>query len=208
LTRHTAGIRNFWCMDVLKIVAIVAIIGYVIARQFTGQPLRGRRLVVLPAVLTALGAADLGKTTQHVATVDIVFIAASAVIAVLVGIWQGAAMRLESRNGVLWGQMPVRSLWLWLGFIAARIGLTVVASGMDAHLAASTTPLLLTLGLNRLAQAGVIALRAYHAGVPFAPESDGRTFLSGLNRPDPDHSRLADSGLRATVREVFGQSRR
>jgi hypothetical protein len=43
-------------------------------------------------------------------------------------------------------------------------------------------PLLFTLGLNRVGQAAVIASRAMRAGVPFAPEKDGSTFLAGAFR--------------------------
>ena len=40
-------------------------------------------------------------------------------------------------------------------------------------------PLLFTLGLNRVGQAAVIVARSLRAGIPFAPEKDGRTFLGG-----------------------------
>ena len=195
-------------MDVLKIVAVIAIIGYVIARQLLGEPLRGKQLILLPVVLTVVGIYDLVKSTRQLAGVDIVFIAASAVLAAGVGVWQGSMMRLESRDGVLWGRMPARSLWLWLAFIVARIGLSAMASGFEAHVAASTAPLLVTLGINRLAQAAAIAPKAFAAGVPFAPEEDGRSFLSGLTRPQQDHSKLAGSDLRSALRDVFGQSRK
>jgi hypothetical protein len=55
----------------------------------------------------------------------------------------------------------------------------VLAARTGAHVAASTTPLLFTLGLNRLGQAAVIVPRAMLSGIPFAPERDGRTFLNG-----------------------------
>ena len=55
----------------------------------------------------------------------------------------------------------------------------MLAARTGAHVAASATPLLFTLGLNRLGQAAVIAFRAMRAGIPFAPEKDGKTFLGG-----------------------------
>jgi hypothetical protein len=186
-------------MDVLKILAVIAIIGYVITRQLRGEPLRGKELILLPAVLTVVGIVDLVKSPQHLAGVDIVFIAISTVVAAGVGLGQGAAMRLESRDGVLWGQMPASSLWLWFAFIVARIGLSVAAAGFGAHVAASTAPLLVTLGINRLAQAAMIAPRAFAAGVPFAPERDGKPFLSGLTQSEQDHSKLD----RTDTRDMF-----
>jgi hypothetical protein len=54
----------------------------------------------------------------------------------------------------------------------------VLATGMHAHVAASTGTLLLSLGINRVAQAAVIVPRAMAMGVPFAPEKDGRSFMA------------------------------
>lgn len=56
---------------------------------------------LLPAALTVVGIVDLVRSTQHLAAADVVFIAISAVVAAGVGVRQGAAMRLESRGGVL-----------------------------------------------------------------------------------------------------------
>jgi hypothetical protein len=53
----------------------------------------------------------------------------------------------------------------------------VLASGLHAHIAASTATLLLSLGVNRLAQAAVVVVRATGLGVPFAPEKDGKVFM-------------------------------
>jgi hypothetical protein len=75
--------------------------------------------------------------------------------------------------------MPLRGLWLWVALVAWRVLIVVLAARTGAHVAASTTPLLFTLGLNRLGQAAVIVPRAMRAGIPFAPEKDGSTFLGG-----------------------------
>jgi hypothetical protein len=155
----------------------------VIIRQLMGEPLRGKRLILLPAILAIIGVIDLGQHGHHPGATDIVMIVIGAVIAALIGLGQGSMMRLESRNGALWGQMPVRSLWLWLGLVLSHGVLDLVSAGIGAHVAASTAPVLLTLGLNRLAQAAVVAPRALAAGIPFAPEKDGSTFLSGTFRP-------------------------
>jgi C4-dicarboxylate transporter len=64
--------------------------------------------------------------------------------------------------------------------MTSRVVLDIVASGLGAHVAASTAPMLLTLGINRLAQAAVVAPRALAAGIPFTPEKDGSTFLGGV----------------------------
>lgn len=164
----------------IVVVAVLGIVGYVITRQLAGEPLRGKRLIVLPAVLTVLGATDLGGKGHHVQAVDVVFIVISAVIAAGIGIGQGRMMRLQVRDGALWAQMPAKSLWLWLALALSRAALTVTASGLHAHVAASTASILLVLGINRLAQAAAVAPRALATGAPFAAEKNGTAFLGSV----------------------------
>lgn len=165
-------------MSWLEILAIVGIIGFVIYQQIAGQKIQGRRLVVLPVVLTIIGFADL-HGARHLHAADYVWLTVGAIGSLLIGLAFGAIIRLGSRDGVLWAKMPLRGLWLWAALIAWRVLIMVIAARTGAHVAASTTPLLFTLGLNRLGQAAVIAGRATLSGIPFAPEKDGRTFLAG-----------------------------
>jgi hypothetical protein len=132
---------------------------------------------VLPAVVTVIGFFDLRG--HHLRPADIAWLTVGAAGALLIGLAFGLVMRLESRDGVLWGKMPLRGLWLWVGLVAWRFLIMVLAARTGAHVAASTTPLLFTLGLNRLGQAAVVVPRAMRAGIPFAGEKDGRTFLGG-----------------------------
>ncbi len=165
-------------MSMLEILAVIAIVAFVIGRQLMGEPLRGKRLILLPAILLIVGFVNLRGHNVHASATDIGCIAVSAVIAAAIGAWQGSMMHLESRNGGLWGRMPVRSLWLWLALVASRVGMMLVAHGLDAKVAASFTPLLFLLGVNRLAQAAVVTPRSLAAGVAFAPEKDGTVFLA------------------------------
>jgi hypothetical protein len=159
----------------LEVLAVIAIIGFVIYQQLAGQLLRGKRVVVLPAVLTVIGLLDLRGS--HLRPADIAWLTVGAAGSLLIGLAFGLIMRLEARDGVLWGKMPLRGLWLWVGLFAWRALIMVLAARTGAHVAASTAPLLFTLGLNRLGQGAVIVPRALRAGIPFAPEKDGRTFL-------------------------------
>src|SRR5271156_4276013 len=137
-------------MNVLDIAAVIAIVGYVIGRQLFGEHLRGKRLIALPVVLAVIGGTELGGHGHHLGASDIALIAVGAAVAACIGIAQGSMMRLEARDGTLWGQMPGRSLWLWLALVLSRVVLIVVASRLGAHVAGSTAPILLTLGINRL----------------------------------------------------------
>jgi hypothetical protein len=169
----------------VRIIAVIAVIGYVIGRQLMGEPLRGRRVVVLPVILTIIGVSDLGDSAHHLQVVDEVSLVISGLIVATIGAGQGWLMRLESRNGVLWGQAPAASLWLWLLLVVSRLLMTGIADWMHAHVAAGASTILLMLGVNRLAQAAVIVPRAMSAGIPFAPEKDGKPFLAGLIDQSP-----------------------
>jgi hypothetical protein len=74
------------------VVAVIALIGWLIARQLAGEPLRGRRVVLLPVILTVIGAVDLHHT-DHLNSADIGCIAVGAVIAAAIGVGQGLVIR-------------------------------------------------------------------------------------------------------------------
>ena len=166
-------------MSLLTVLAVLGIIVFVIGQQVVGAPLRGKRTLLLPLVLTGIGVAGLSGHGSHADGADIVLLTVSAVIAIGVGLWLGAITRLERRGGYLWAQLPKRGLWLWAGLLASRLTITVLAPGFGAHIAAGTSAILLVLGLNRVAQALVVASRAISAGIPFAPERDGSVFGAG-----------------------------
>jgi hypothetical protein len=165
-------------MSAIEILAVIGIIGYVIFRQVQGEPLRGKRTVVLPAILTVIGFLNLhGSGGAHLTGTDVACIVVGTAGSAAIGLAFGAIMRLESRGGYLWAQLPLRGLWLWAALVGWRVLVMVLASGLHAHVAASTATLLLSLGVNRLAQAAVVVVRAMGMGVPFAPEKDGKVFM-------------------------------
>jgi hypothetical protein len=166
--------------EVIRVLVVIAVIGYVIGRQLMGEPLRGKRVVLLPVILAVAGAVDLDKHGRHVEPADVVFLVISGLIAVTIGLLQGRMIRLESRNGALWGQMPVRGLWLWALLVGSRLTMTVIALAVGAKVAGSSAPIIMLLGINRLGQAAIVMRHALATGIPFAPEKDGRSFLSGF----------------------------
>ncbi len=180
-------------MSVLTIVAVIAILGYVISRQLLGEPIRGKRLIILPAILTLIGILDLAKHTVHPGGTDIllIVIVIGAAVALGIGLAQGRMMRLEERDGGLWGQLPLQGVWLWAILYASRGALIGVAHATDAHVAAGSQSELLILGINRLGQAASIATRALAAGMALAPENDGSQPLASLfsGRQSPGRSR-------------------
>jgi hypothetical protein len=165
-------------MSGLEILAVVAVIGFIIYQSVAGQKVQGKRLIVLPVVLTVIGYLNL-HGAKGIGHPDEVWLAVGAAGSLAIGLAFGAVTRVSARDGVLFAKMPLRGLWLWAAMIGWRALVMVLASKSGAHVAASTTPLLFTLGLNRVGQAAVIATKAMVAGIPFAPEKDGSTFLGG-----------------------------
>jgi len=165
--------------EVIRVLAVIAVIGYVIGRQLMGEPLRGKRVVLLPVILAVAGAVDLDKHGHHVEAADVACLVISGLIAVTIGLRQGRMIRLECRNGALWGQMPARALWLWALLVGSRLIMTVIALAVGAKVAGSSAPIIMLLGINRLGQAAIVMRHALATGIPFAPEKDGRSFLSG-----------------------------
>jgi len=165
--------------EVIRVLAVIAIVGYVIGRQLIGEPLRGKRVVVLPVILAVAGVADLGEHGRQVELADVICLVISGLIAVTIGLLQGGTIRLECRNGALWGQMPVRGLWLWALLVGSRLIMTVIALAVGAKVAGSSAPIIMLLGINRLGQAAIVMRHALATGIPFAPEKDGRSFRFG-----------------------------
>jgi hypothetical protein len=163
-------------MSVLTVFAVIAIIVFVIGQQIVGSSLRGKRVIVLPAILTVIGIADVSGSKVHPGATDVALLVVSAAVAIAIGAALGAITRLERRDGHLWAQLPKQGLWLWGGLIVSRLLITGIAHVSGAHVAAGTAAILLMLGLNRAAQAAVVVPRAIAAGIPFAPEKDGRVF--------------------------------
>jgi hypothetical protein len=163
-------------MSVLTVLAVIAIIVFVIGQQIVGTSLRGRRVIVLPAVLTVIGIADLSSSKIHPHATDVALLIVSGAVAIAIGAVLGAMTRLERRDGHSLARLPKQGLWLWAGLIASRLLITGIADVSGAHVAAGSAAILLMLGLNRAAQAAVVVPRAIVAGIPFAPEKDGRVF--------------------------------
>lgn len=190
-------------MSALEILAVIGIIGFVIFRQIQGEPLRGKRTVVLPAILTVIGFSDLHGNGGHMQPADVTCLVIGALGSAAIGAGFGMMMRLEARDGYLWAQLPVRGLWLWGALVAWRVAAMAMAGAAHAHVAASSSTLLFSLGVNRLAQAGVITLRALAMGVPFAPEKDGTSFMA----PAFERNRTASRGWVPSAGAAFDHVR-
>jgi hypothetical protein len=156
----------------LTIVLAVAAVGYVLWSRMKGQPLKAKRLLLLPAALVVLGIANLtGSSAPHLTPEDAGFLAASAGLAAVLGAARGATIELYPRGGELWQRYRPVTVGLWITLIATKLILTVAAGAVHAS-AGGTSSLLLTLGISLLAEAAIVGPRALSTGLPFATSQD------------------------------------
>ena len=213
------------------VIAGVAIVLYTIGSQLRGTPIRAKRLIIVPGIIAVVGVVNLASRSVLRTGEDIGLIAVGSAVAAVTGLSLGWLMRLERRDGWLWGQLPRRGLWLWAAFFASRGVLVGIARAVGAHVAAATHAELLILGINRLAQAFVVGGRASHGSPPLgglftatdpatnaAPQA-GAEFREPTARddrvPPPPAGRLSDlleqsggRGSRLTSRPARRQARR
>jgi len=74
-------------VSALEVLAVIGIIGFVIYQQLAGQFLRGKRVVVLPAVVTVIGFLDLRG--HHIGSADIAWLTVGAAGSLLIGLALG-----------------------------------------------------------------------------------------------------------------------
>jgi hypothetical protein len=153
--------------DIWMALLVVAGVTLTIFTQVKGLTLTWKRTVVLPAVVCVIGAVGLAGTAG-VGAEDVLCMMVSALLAAAIGVGQGASMHLEARDATLWGQMPLRGVWLWVALFVSRVTMVAVAYAIGAKAAGSFDAIILTLGINRLAQAAVVAARGLKEGVSFA----------------------------------------
>ena len=181
----------------LTILLAVAAVGWVLWSRMKGQPLKAKRLLVLPAVLTVLGITDLaGSSAPHLTPKDIGFLAGSVAISAVLGAARGATIELYPQGGELWQRYRLITAGLWITLIAAKLVVMVIAGAAGASAGGGTSSLLLSLGVSLLAEAAIVGPRALSTGLPFATghdESDG-------GRPGPSRGLIPPAERPASSR--------
>ena len=69
-------------MSPLTVLVAIGIVVYVIGQQVVGSSVSGKRLVVLPVVVTLIGILDISANKPHPDATDIVLLTVSAVVAI------------------------------------------------------------------------------------------------------------------------------
>ncbi len=171
----------------LTILLVVAAVGYVLWSRMKGRPLKLKRLLVLPVILTVLGITDLtGSSAPHLTPNDITFLVVGAVISAVLGAARGATIELYPQQGELWQRYRRITVGLWITLIATKLVVLVIASVVGASAGGGTSSLLFCLGVSLLAEAAIVGPRARSTGLPFATsheDSDGDRSGPSRSRP-------------------------
>ncbi|MBC3844208.1 DUF1453 family protein [Streptacidiphilus sp. 4-A2] len=144
-----------------NITVIVAVVCWVVARQFKARRFSGdaRRMLILPAALAFMG---LGQHNlldpHHQATA-----AALLVIGVIVEVGMGSVWGFTTRvwrdeNGTVWAKGTKATAFAWTGMLLIRAGLMAVGAALGV--AAGEGPVLISLAALLLVRSAVVTWRA------------------------------------------------
>jgi hypothetical protein len=161
-------------MNPANIALIVLAVGYVLFRRMSGRPVVGKSLILLPVVLTVIGATEFKGGMSATA---ITFVAAGALLSIVIGGVRGLTVKLFERDGALWMRYRVVTVVLWAVNLLAKVALMPVEHGIDAQAAsAADKGILFALGLGILAESLVVMGRGMTHQTPmiWAADRDGR----------------------------------
>ncbi|GAA3366117.1 MULTISPECIES: DUF1453 domain-containing protein [Saccharopolyspora] len=174
----------------IEIILIVALIGYVLVRRFTGEPVEGKRMLLVPAVIAVVGAVNLREVPHSPAAIGM--LVATAVISVVLGVLRGFSVRIYERDG----HAMMRYTWvtavLWVVNIAVKLGSGLLAGAVGLHAGGGIT---FSLGLTVLAE-GVAILAKGVRGTGRIPWSRGRGDAAPVPSPmlDSMQRKARDAG--------------
>ena len=160
---------------VLTLVGVAAV-GYVLVSRMRGQALNTRRMLVLPAVLTAIGLVQvLGVARHQVRAADLSLLAGGVVLSAVLGLARGATVAVFTRHGQPWLRYRPATLGLWVATLALRATLTALAYAFGAAVAATGPAILLSVGATLLGEGAMVVHRAHRALATGGPHWQSRT---------------------------------
>jgi hypothetical protein len=158
---------------VANAVLIIAVIGYVLFRQFQARRWNPnpRRLLVVPAVLAFLALRDPHLLDAHHAALSAAFLVVGVVLEIGLGAVWGFTTRIWTDSaGAVWSKGTKASFVAWIGMVIVRIALYAAAGALG--IAQSQSGLLLALAALLLVRGAVVTWRARE----FAPAAAYGTY--------------------------------
>jgi hypothetical protein len=146
---------------VFEVLLIIAAVCYVMFRRVIGEPAQAKRMLVLPAILVAMGLSDVSGAEHNAAAMT--FLIATAAISIAFGALRGRSTRLSEQDGIAYVHYTATTIVLWLLSLAVKFGLNFAFQTADPHAAtAAGNSLLLTLGAGMLVEGAITLNRAVH----------------------------------------------
>lgn len=146
---------------VANVVLIVAVVGYVLFRQFQARRWspNPRRLVVVPAVLAFMALRDPHLLDSHHATLSAVFLVGGVLLEIGLGaVWGFTTQIWTDAEGAVWSRGTMASFFAWIGMMVVRLAL--YAAGAALGIAQGQAGLLLALAALLLVRGAVVTWRA------------------------------------------------
>ena len=146
---------------VFVLIALV-LIPLFIVRQRRSERFRERSFF-FPLALGAYGAVVLVNISERdaITTASAVLLIVSAVASIGFGVIRGRTVELSLRGGEVWERASWTTIGVgWIGLVAARLALIVLAAGIGAKVAASPASIPVMLAFTLAAQMLVVRARA------------------------------------------------
>lgn len=162
-------------MDVTSLIVAVAIVGFVLYRQFTGRFVaEGGREAVLPFVIIGVGVLTVAAAHPAVTPLGIALLAGELLLAAGLGVVRGYAFRLEERQGWLYRRGSAALLIAWALTVAVRVGASLIGDAAGAGALVATTSALV-FGGSLAVQSIVLRRRVAADGRPVRPQAGRRS---------------------------------
>ncbi|MFJ1648388.1 DUF1453 domain-containing protein [Streptomyces sp. NPDC088258] len=148
-------------MSPIDLLAVVAVIALILARQFKARRIatEGRKWLVVPIVLMVTSLRGPGPLDPHHPVTAALLIAVELVVGVLMGVgWAWTSRIWADRDGTVWSRGTRATAAVWAGGIAVRLGLMGVGVLLGVHQGSGA--LLPAFAATLLVRGGLLVWRA------------------------------------------------
>ena len=145
----------------LNVVVIIAVVGYVVARQFQARQFSGnaRRMLILPAVLAVMALENHNLIDHRHQATAVALLVVGVVVEVGMGCVWGFTTRVwRDQSGTIWAKGTKATAFAWIGMVLIRVGL--IALGSALGVASGEGAILLSLAALLLVRSAVVTWRA------------------------------------------------
>ncbi len=163
--------------NILLYLAIAALVFYkVIYSQMRGTLLTRRGLLLLPLILTVIGAVGAVEALPGASAGELALFAVDVIVLGAIGVLRSTSTTLSERDGTTFQKGSLLTIGLWVLTVAVRVGFIALATALGVAGPLATGSIMLTVGVSIGVQNQVTFLRIQQRGLPLA---DGQRRLAG-----------------------------